>query len=180
MTISEWRTRVHPDDLAPSDELAEAEVGNAHHIRLPISPCRRWDPMDRIARAHFIRRRWLPNSVLASTSTLQNTSRLSPPIRCIVGRSGGRVPNGTPPPRSQRSANAEHILGIVQGSVFFETGSTYDAGASRPLSATFRPAILRTDSSFDLPVDSGDVGWRRRLRRNLIPKASFAHQGSDA
>ncbi len=121
-TLSEWRTRVHPDDLAPFDALREQLFGSRQceftfdYRLVRADGGIRWiESRGRISYGED----GLPQQCIGIN--IDVTERKQAEAHLSDALSAGRVVAfewDAATCRSQRSDNAEHILGIVQGSVF--------------------------------------------------------------
>ena len=123
-TLSDWRPRVHPDDLAPFDELREQIFGNRQH--------------DYTFDYRIIRAdggvRWIESRGCVSYDedgqpeqcigiNIDVTERKQTEARLSDALAAGRVVAFEWDPvtgRSQRSDNAEQILGILQNGRFLK------------------------------------------------------------
>ena len=131
-TLSQWRTRVHPDDLAPFDELREQIFGNRRHD---------YTFDYRIIRAD-VGVRWIESRGCVSYDedgqpqqcigiNIDVTERKQTEARLSDALAVGRVVAfewDTVTCRSQRSDNAERILGIMQGGDFLRQVHPADRG----------------------------------------------------
>jgi PAS domain S-box-containing protein len=121
-TLSQWRTKVHPDDLAPFDELRERLFGHRHHdYRFDYRIIRddgevRWiESRGCISYDEVGQPEQVIGINIDVTERKQTEARLSDALAAgqVVAFEWDAVTG-----RSQRSDNAERILGIVQGGGF--------------------------------------------------------------
>ena len=161
-TLSEWRSRVHPDDLAPFDELREQIFGDRRtdftfDYRLIRDGGVRWIELRGCVSYD---EDGLPQQCIGIN--IDVTERKQTEARLSDALSAGRVVAfewDAVTCRSQRSDNAEHILGIVHGGVFFGQVHPADRGNFKAVIRNVSPGNPSYRSTFRFARSDGRDVW---------------------